>query len=91
MDEWLDKSLRYFRGNFDLANINYKHLLFLIYDEYSDRNLSLLISHLFNIDKWIIYGEIDRIVTSTNRNQEDVESLRKELEQKDFYNWIKSF
>ena len=69
MEGWLTKSLNYFRKNLEIEKVDYKDLIIIVYEEYSNRNLAELIANLYNLDQTDIYFEIDSITqmnTPTN-------------------------
>ena len=92
MDNWLEESLRYF--NFSFKNIEkfyYKIFIFLIYNDYSNRNIAILISKLFQKDENEIYFEIDEIIENPSFDKKEFDIVSKLFDENDYKNWVDSF
>lgn len=89
MDNWLEESLIYFNVNFkDLKKIDYKIFIFLIYNDYSNRNIAILVSKLFQKDENEIYFEIDEIIAKLNFDKSEFNVVAKRFDENRYKNWV---
>lgn len=92
MDNWLEESLRYFNFSFkNIERFDYKIFIFLIYNDYSNRNIAILISKLFQKDENEIYFEIDEIITNPSFDKKEFDIVSKLFYENDYKNWVDSF
>lgn len=90
MDDWLEVSITYFTRFKNLKMINYKIFIFLIYNDYSNRNIAILISKLFGKDENDIYFEIDDIIVNPSFDEKEFNIVSKLFDENDYKNWINS-
>lgn len=88
MEPWLKNSLHLVRSTFeDVSAINYKNLIYLFYEHFSNRALARFIGELYGKDPLMLYFEIDEIIAGNDYNADEVESLLVKLRQNGFDAW----
>lgn len=87
MDEWLTESLVFFRKNLNIDKVNYKDLIVVIYEDYSNRNLAKMIANLYDLDEIGVYFEIDSILANSNDKNQNLKSVKEELIKKGYWKW----
>ena len=90
MEGWLIESLDFFRKNLEINKVNYKDLIIVIYEDYSNRNLAELIANLYDLDKVDIYFEIDPLISNSKEDNTNIKSLKEELTKKGYEEWHKN-
>jgi hypothetical protein len=91
MELWLKKSIELVESSIeDLNQVDYKDMICLFYDYFSNRNLAQFISYLFNKDVNDLYFEIDEIIAGKNYDMDKVEKILLLLKENGFDEWLES-
>ncbi|KUJ59774.1 hypothetical protein AR687_21450 [Flavobacteriaceae bacterium CRH] len=88
MEIWMKDSIDFVKkSSLDLNNTNYKDMIYVFYDHFSNRNLAKFISFLFDKDEITLLFEIDDCITNKKYNLEEVEKILICLKENGFDKW----
>lgn len=88
MEIWMEKSIELVRNSFEnLDNIDYKDLIYVFYDHFSNRNLARFIAYLYNKDETILLFEIDDVMANKKYNLDKAEKIAARLKKNGFDAW----
>jgi len=91
MEMWLKKSIELVENSIENINqVDYKDMIYLFYDYFSNRNLAQFISYLYNKDENDLYFEIDTVIANRKYNVSEVEKIMLCLKENGFNEWQKS-
>ena len=87
---WLEKAIDLLStSNINLQEVSYESMIIIFYDHLSNRNLSILISEVYNMDAGDVYFKIDKIVGNLYEyNIDEVKEVSEKLYQNNFQEWI---
>ncbi|KAF2331088.1 hypothetical protein [Flavobacterium ginsenosidimutans] len=76
MEIWLEKSLALVKNSsINLDDIDYKNMIYLFYEYFSDRNLAKFISCLYDLDETILLNEIYHVIANKEYDLDEVERI----------------
>jgi hypothetical protein len=88
MEVWLKKSVELVEGSIqDINEIDYRNMIYLFYDYFSNRNLARFISYLYKKDENNLYFEIDSIIANKDYNVDEVKRIMITLKENGFDEW----
>lgn len=89
MEQWLQESLELVHRSFeDITYINYKNLIYVFYEHFSNRNLAEFLAILYDKDKIEMYVEIDKVIARKDYDIYAVQKIIDILNQHGFQEWL---
>ena len=65
-------------------------IIFIVYNDYSNRNLAKLVSELFDKNEIDIYFEIDEIIVNSNFPKDELDETIRLFKKNNYYEWVEN-
>ena len=82
------KSIQFIQKAFPkIEETDFRLMIYVLYEHYSDRNLATLIAHLYELNPIDIYFQIGKFIQREKYDEQTIQEYETRLRESGFYDW----